>query len=188
MGFEEAQRNVRETLPSHFLREVIKGVLSWSCCLRKGVTASLSMAARLSKSSPVELTVIKVALADGTVVFHLMCQEKCFCQMSVTEPTSIAWCQRDIKKMSMLHHSLNFTTGRGYGRYPSDGPRLMISVLVSQDFIVDYGYLLKSREPRQQRLNSASPPSRLFSLARCCAEDFGVAIHLPPCSQFSDVL
>ena len=44
--------------------------------------------------------------------------------MSVTEPTSIAWCQRDIKmEMSMLHHFLNFTTGRGYGRYPSEGAR-----------------------------------------------------------------
>ena len=32
-GFEEAQRGVRETLPgvSLFLREVIKGALSWSC-------------------------------------------------------------------------------------------------------------------------------------------------------------
>ena len=35
-GFEEAQRGVRETLPrvSLFLKEVIKGALSWSCCPR----------------------------------------------------------------------------------------------------------------------------------------------------------
>ena len=34
LGFEEAQRGVRETLPRHFLREVIKGALSWSFCPR----------------------------------------------------------------------------------------------------------------------------------------------------------
>ena len=49
MGFEEVQRGVRKTLPSHFLGEVIKGVLSWSCCPRTRVTASHSMAARPSK-------------------------------------------------------------------------------------------------------------------------------------------
>ena len=125
MGFDEAKGNVRKTLPSHFLREVTKGVLSWSCCLRNRVTASHYMAARLSKSSPVELTVIKVTLADETIVFHLMCKEKCFCQMSVTEPTSTAWCQRvhpkDVNAASLLEfHPL----GAAMAVTPAMGPGL----------------------------------------------------------------
>ena len=47
---------------------------------------------------------IKVILADGTIVFHLTCQGKCFCQMC----------------------------GRGYGLTPARGPGLMMNVLVSQ--------------------------------------------------------
>ena len=68
----------------------------------------------------------KVALADDTTVFHLTCQRKCFCQM----------CQQDIKDVNAF--------GRGFGRYSSEGHGLMMNVLISQEFIVDCGYL-KSR-------------------------------------------
>ena len=85
------------------------------------------------RSSPAELTVIKVKLADGTIVFHHMCQVKCFCQDVSDRTHSTAWCQRDIKmEILMLLHFLKFSTGRGYGRYPSEGAGLMTSVLVSQ--------------------------------------------------------
>ena len=114
------------------------------------------------ESLPVELTVIKVTLADGTIVFHLTCQGKYFCQM----------CQRDIKKMSMPLGAAVAVT--------------MMNILVSQEFIFDYGYLLKSRGPWQQRLNSGSPPACWFPLPDAVVETW-VAINLPPCSQFSDV-
>ena len=63
---------------------------------------------------------------------------------------STAWCQRDIKKMSMLHHFLNFPSGRGYDRYPSvvgtlvetgpwPGPTLRVPV--SPKFPADCGHL-----------------------------------------------
>ena len=106
------------------------------------------------ESSPVELTVIKVTLADGTIVFHLTCQRKCFCQM----------CQRDIRKMSM-------PMGAAMADTPARGPGLMMNVLVSQEFIVDYGYLLKSRGPGQQ-VELRVTSSRLVSLARCSCGNF----------------
>ena len=92
------------------------------------------------ESSPVELTVIKVTLADGTIVFYLTCQ----CASGTSKDVN--------------------ATGCGYGRYASEGPGLMMNVLVSQEFIVDYGYLLKSREPGQPRLDSGSPPAGWFPL------------------------
>ena len=56
----------------------------------------------------------------------------------------------------------------------------MTSVLVSQEFMVDYGYLLKSRGPKQQRLDFGSPPAGWFPLPDAVAEAFGLpSICLP---------
>ena len=140
-GFEKAQRGVRETLPSHFLWEVMKGALSWSCCPRTRVTASHFMAARPSRfqllgdgalvtagfifgeAAEVVASGVDCDKGDTCRRNHRLSPHapmKCFRQMSVTELTSTAWCQRDIKlEMSMLHHFLKFPTGRCYDRYPS---------------------------------------------------------------------
>ena len=119
------------------------------------------------ESPPVELTVIKVTLADGTVVFHLTCQGKCFCQM----------CQRDIKKMSM-------PLGAAMAVTPARGPGLMMNVLVSQEFLVDYGYLLKSRGSGQQSLNSGSPPAGWFPLPDAVVVTFGLSSICLPVVNF----
>ena len=91
----------------------MKGVLSWSWCPQTRTTASHSTAAGPSRSS----------LAELTVVFHLMCQGKCFCQ-DVSDRTHKhnmvpAGHQKYVNAVSLL----NFPTGRGYGRYPSEGVR-----------------------------------------------------------------
>ena len=107
--------------------------------------------------------------------------------MSVTEPTSTAWCQRDTKMdMLMLHHFLNFPTGRGYGRYSSEGAR-------PHDECSGFTGVHRLWLPpeitgaRATEVGLRVAPSRLVSLARCCCGGFWAATHLPPCSQFSDV-
>ena len=56
----------------------------------------------------------------------------------------------------------------------------MTSVLVSQDFIIDNVYLLTSRGPGQQRLDSGSPPAGWFPLPDAVAEAFGLpSVCLP---------
>ena len=127
-------------------------------------------ACKTFESSLVELTVIKVTLVDGTIVFHLTCQGKCFCEK----------CQRDIKKMSMLYHFLNFPTGRGYGRYPSERTQPHDECSRFTGVHCDYGYTLKSRGHGQQRLNSGSPPAGWFPLPDAVVEAFGLpSICLP---------
>ena len=61
-------------------------------------------------------------------------------------------------------------TGRGYGRYPTEKARPS-DVFCFHRSHGDYGYLLKSWRPGQQRLNSESPPddvTETFDLPSTC--------------------